>query len=66
MEYEKISYPEAIEHLARANNFTLEYEKGFQKKDGSKILEQVKDFYKEQLDKNQIALNYLKESYNFV
>lgn len=61
MEYEKISYPEAIEHLARANNFTLEYEQGEKRKDSSKILEQVKDFYKEQLDKNETSLKYLHE-----
>ncbi|NPA03870.1 MAG: DNA primase [Epsilonproteobacteria bacterium] len=62
MEYEKLSYPEAIEKLASFYNFSLKYTK---EKPSYlnlyKVLERVKNFYKEQLTKNSIALNYLLE-----
>jgi DNA primase len=60
MELEKLSYPEAIEKLARENNITLEYEQS-QQRQNTDILVETKEFYKRNLEHNQIALNYLKE-----
>ncbi len=61
MEYEKLSYPEAIEKLASNYNFTLTYTKG--KNSGSaderRVLELLQNHYKEALYKNKIALDYL-------
>lgn len=62
MEYEKISYPEAIEKLAASVGFTLEYENnhfGETKKDSKKILELLNGYYQNLLYSNQEALNYL-------
>ncbi len=61
MEYEKLSYPEAIEKLASMYNFTLNYTKS--QKSGTnlfKALETINDFYKKKLTKTQKALEYLK------
>lgn len=62
MEYEKISYPEAIEKLAASVGFTLEYENnhfGETKKESKKILELLNGYYQNLLYSNQEALNYL-------
>ncbi|MBQ3674731.1 MAG: DNA primase, partial [Campylobacter sp.] len=62
MEYEKISYPEAIEKLAASIGFTLEYENnhfGETKKESKKILELLNGYYQNLLYSNQEALNYL-------
>ena len=62
MEYEKISYPEAIEKLAASVGFTLEYENnhfGETKKESKKILELLNEYYQNLLYSNQEALNYL-------
>ncbi len=62
MEYEKLSYPEAIEKLAETYNFTLHYEKGSgQKKERSQLLEKLNDYYEGLLEKHPIALAYLKD-----
>jgi len=61
MEYEKLNYPEAIEKLALTNNISLEYEQGTQIKKDYKILDQVKNFYKENLDNNKSSLEYLSK-----
>lgn len=61
MEYEKLSYPEAIEKLAQQYNFTLSYTKGSQQKQNVKILEELNSYYKTLLTKNQTAYNYLQE-----
>jgi len=59
MEYEKLTYPEAIEKLAAMYNFKLEYVKGdFIKMD---LLESVNSFYVSNLYKNQTAYEYLKQ-----
>ena len=60
MEYEKLSYKEAIEKLATMYNFTLEYvsSNNFIKVD---LLEKVNSFYIENLYKNQEAYKYLKK-----
>jgi DNA primase len=62
MEYEKLSYPEAIEKLAREYNITLEYSKSSKSNsDEKRVLELLKNFYKKNLDKNSEVLNYLKQ-----
>ncbi|ABK82078.1 DNA primase [Campylobacter fetus] len=60
MDYEKLSYPEAIEKLANMYNFTLNYtdnknEHHYDKK----ILENLNLYYKSMLYKNREAINYL-------
>lgn len=62
MEYEKLSYPEAIEKLASIYNFSLTYIKNSKdQKEDKKILENLNIYYKQCLEKNQEALKYLKE-----
>lgn len=62
MEYEKLSYPEAIEKLASMYNFSLTYIKNSKdQKEDKKILENLNIYYKQCLEKNQEALKYLKE-----
>ena len=60
MEYEKLSYPEAIEKLANLYNFQLEYTKN-QPTLHRNILEKINSFYKQNLIHNEEAFNYLKE-----
>ena len=60
MEYEKLSYPEAIEKLANLYNFQLEYTKN-QPTLHRNILEKINSFYKQNLIHNKEAFNYLKE-----
>jgi DNA primase len=59
MDYEKLTYPEAIEKLAQEYNFTLEYDK-VNKKVNKKILSMINDFFMKNLDINDNALDYLK------
>jgi len=61
MDYEKLSYPEAIEKLAQQYNFSLSYTQGSQKKQNTKIIEQLNDFYVSLLSKNSSATSYLQE-----
>lgn len=60
MDYEKLSYPEAVEKLANMYNFTLTYtqEQNSHKID-KKVLENLNLHYKSLLYENQEALNYL-------
>ncbi len=60
MEYEKLTYPEAVEKLASMYNFTLKYSgnDGSRKK-YSGILSQLNLFYKKMLDKTAHAKEYL-------
>ena len=60
MEYEKLSYPEAIEKLASMYNFKLDYTKN-NNHINFNILEKINSFYKQNLIHNQNAYNYLKE-----
>ena len=60
MEYEKLSYPEAIEKLANLYNFQLEYTKN-QPTLHRNILEKINSFYKQNLIHKVEAFNYLKE-----
>lgn len=62
MDYEKLSYPEAIEKLANMYNFTLSYTA--QKNEvvyDKKILENLNLHYKSLIYKNKVALDYLHD-----
>ncbi len=60
MEYEKLSYPEAIERLASIYNFSLSYTKG-DKNSGEqkKVLEMLNLNFQQNLSHNQAAQEYL-------
>lgn len=60
-EYEKLSYPEAVEKLARENNIPLDYENGAQEKKEDKTLEQVNKFFLKNLQYQKEAIKYLQE-----
>ncbi|CAD7286850.1 DNA primase [Campylobacter majalis] len=60
MEFEKITYPEAIEKLASLQNFTLSYTQNHQNfKENKQILENLNAFYRSRLPQNQEAMSYL-------
>jgi DNA primase len=62
MEYEKLSYPEAIEKLASNYNFTLHYtHSSSDHNDAKRVLENINKWYGANLLKEPKALNYLKE-----
>ncbi len=62
MEFEKLSYPEAIEKLASQYNFTLRYTKGEEGGNRERrILETVGRWYRANLERNERAKNYLRE-----
>ena len=60
MEYEKLSYPEAIEKLASMNNFTLVYDDTNQKKQDTKAIEEINKYYKKNFVTNDTAKEYIK------
>jgi DNA primase len=60
MDYEKLSYPEAIEKLASMFNFSLSYTKGSSDYTQSKrVLESIQDFYVKALENSNMAKEYL-------
>jgi len=61
MEYEKLSFPEAIEKLASMYNFTLNYDETNEKKQDLKVLEEVNKFYQKLFVSNDIAKEYIKK-----
>jgi len=61
MEYEKLSYPEAIEKLAASVNFTLHYTDDTKQKKRSNLLETLNEWYQKLLEQNRTALDYLHE-----
>ncbi|MDQ1263272.1 MAG: primase [Campylobacterota bacterium] len=61
MEYEKLTYPEALEKLASAHNFSLSYSEAKKIKPHSNIMEQVNSYYQSLLGSNKSAMIYLKE-----
>jgi DNA primase len=62
MEYEKLTYPEAIEKLATMYNFSLSYTSSDGKpQNDKKILENLNLFYRKNLDHNKIALEYIQQ-----
>ena len=61
MEYEKLSFPEAIEKLASTHNFNLEYDNSNnQKKKDLKVLEEINKYYQKLYVNNSIAKDYIK------
>jgi DNA primase len=60
MEYEKLSYPEAIEKLASMSNFSLEYENNYKPQDYS-LIEKLNGYYQKLLVSNETASKYLNE-----
>lgn len=61
MEYEKLTYPEAIEKLAAQYNYSLTYTQGQPRQQRSQLMERLNDWYKSLLDKTAAALQYLSE-----
>jgi len=59
MEYEKLSYPEALEKLASMSNVSLEYDNNYKKID-STIIQRVNEHYQKLLTHNNQSLQYLK------
>ena len=63
MNYDKLSYPEAIEELASDFNIPLSYTKGsFERKDDRRVLEQINQFYKRNLFANNLIWGHIKHS----
>jgi DNA primase len=61
MEYEKLSYPEAIEKLASQYNFSLSYTDTQKQQKRSNLLDKLNEYYQNLLTHNTTALAYLKE-----
>ena len=59
MEYEKLSYPETIEKLASMYNFNLDYENTDEKKQDTKILEEVNKYYQKLFVSNNNVKEYI-------
>ena len=70
MEYEKLTYPEAIEKIAALTNFNLEYDNNDSQALNTSILDAINNYYQDNLLNNQNTLQYLssrgitKESIN--
>ncbi|MBI3873927.1 MAG: DNA primase, partial [Arcobacter sp.] len=60
MEFEKLTYPEAIEKLAMISNFSLEYDDNYQRQDYT-VIEKLNGYYQKLLATNNEANEYLKE-----
>ncbi len=60
MEFEKLSYPEAIEKVAQLTNFSLEYDDNYKKQDYS-VIEKLNVYYQKLLSSNDTVNAYLKE-----
>ncbi|MEJ2501471.1 MAG: DNA primase, partial [Campylobacterales bacterium] len=61
MEYEKLTYPEAIEKLAAQYNYSLTYTQGQPRQQRSQLMEKLNDWYRSLLDKTPTAMQYLHE-----
>ncbi len=61
MEYEKLSYPEAIEKLASQYNFSLQYTDNQHQQKRSQLLDKLNEYYQTLLTHHKNALAYLKE-----
>ncbi len=61
MEYEKLNYPETIEKLANMFNFSLTYTNDDKKVEDRKLMENLTLFFRQNLDKNNIAKEYLSK-----
>lgn len=58
MEYEKLTYPEAIEKIATLTNFNLEYDNNDSQALNTSILDAVNNYYQNNLFSNSNALQY--------
>lgn len=61
MEYEKLTYPEAIEKLAGMYNVPLEYENSNYKKQDLSIVDKLNSYYVKMLYTNDAAVKYLQD-----
>jgi len=61
MEYEKLSYPEAIEKLADQYNYTLNYTSNTPRQERSQLMEKLDEWYRSLLGQKATAVQYLKE-----
>ena len=61
MDYEKLTYPEAIERIASLVNFSLEYtnDKAPTQKENKHILEKANAFYRSEFFKHEAAVGYI-------
>ena len=61
MDYEKLTYPEAIEKIAQISNFSLEYinDKVPTQKENKHILEKANAFYRSEFFKHEAAVRYI-------
>ncbi|RXJ75580.1 DNA primase [Arcobacter sp. F155] len=60
MEYEKLSYPEALEKLASMYNVTLTYDNTNQQRQDTRVLEEANKFYQKLFVSNTTAKDYIK------
>ena len=60
MEYEHLSYPEALEKLASTYGFTLNYTNS-PKRHNTDILQRINEYYQSLLAHNQTAMQYLHQ-----
>ncbi len=60
MEYEKLSYPEAIEKLASMSNVSLSYENTNHQKLDTKVLVEINSYYQKLFTSNSISKEYIK------
>ncbi|MGB0989612.1 MAG: DNA primase [Halarcobacter sp.] len=60
MEYEKLSYPEALEKLASMYNVTLTYDNTNQQRQDTRVLEEANKFYQKLFVSNSTAKDYIK------
>jgi DNA primase len=61
MEYEKLSYPEALEKLASSYNFSLTYSDSKNNKPRSQLMDKINEWYQYLFTKNPQARSYIKE-----
>lgn len=61
MEYEKLSYPEALEKLADSYNFTLSYTDNKHNKPRSQVMDKLQEWYSSLLPSKQTANTYVYE-----
>ncbi|WP_419771448.1 MAG: DNA primase [Candidatus Marinarcus sp.] len=59
MEYEKLSYPEAIEKLASMHNVSLSYDNNNEKKQDTKVIEEVNKYYQKLFIGEHTAKEYI-------
>ena len=61
MEYEKLNYPEALEKLAEAYNFTLSHTDDKHNKPRSQVMDSLNSWYQTLLATQAVATRYLSE-----